>query len=349
MDYIRKAAISFLSGLLVLSLLGFAVFTVAGQTIRNKETVKSWLDDSGFHDSILSSVTDQIDQQPAIKEADSVNPEIRGVIENTFDKSVSVETTNEIIDGFFNWLDTNNGEAPLDVNLKDTKQKLADNLAIYAADRVDDLPACTPVQLGAMSTGTNPLTVTCKPPSYSKSQIMAQVNANVLSSLAFLPDNYGVNEVNNSEGNWTNQARTIYKLSGSLPIFFVILFFICIMLLLFALRLPVSRVAVMAGWAFILSGIGLGILSLLLTEAPDNITNVYKNFAGGTVGQDVMSRLVLVIAEDIGKILRWYVGTYLLLGIVFAVAGNAYSKKNKKERSSKSQLSQDVNTKPPLL
>lgn len=349
MNYLRKVFVSFLSGLLMISLIGFAIFSVAGQTIRDKEVVKSWIDDSGFHDSIISSVTDQIDQQPSIKEADSANPEIRGVIEKTFDTSISKDATNQIIDGFYAWLDNKDSEKPLNVDLKDTKQRLADNLGAYAAERIDDLPPCTPVELGAMSTGTNPLTATCRPPSYSKTQITNQVNANVLSSLSFLPDNYGVQESSNNGTEWANLIRKIYKLSGFLPIVFILLFVSSILMLLLVVKYPWYRVAMMAGWSLVISGIGIGVFSILLTEAPDAMANLYKSLSRDLAGQDIVSKIVLVIANDIGMILRWYAGSYIVLGLILAITGGSQLKRSKTRNLAKNTDVGSINSRPPLL
>lgn len=323
MKYLRRVGLSLAVSILVVSLIGFALSVVTAKTVRNKETVKTWLQESGIYNQVTDSVLDQVrnrSQENLPANIDINNPEIKTIINEVFDQNLLKNVAEKLVDGTFAWLDGNVESPELAINLSEPKKQLADSLGLYAVQRVNSLPACTPLQLSAISMSSDPLSIQCRPPNVNAEQIRQEVTNNTIESLSFLPDNYTdtENTLANEAGNheWSLAARDAYQKTAWLPYLFLGLILLSTVITVFISSTRKNGLF-RAGGALLTSGVSLGIFSLLATRAPELLNKMFGRTADTNL--DIASKLATVAAKDISSMMWWYVGLYLILGFAIVL------------------------------
>lgn len=312
MQYLRRIGLSLAGITLTVSLLGFAITGVLSNTVRDKEQIKSWLKESGIYDEMGNSIVNQMKKDSQSRLPDKVNtesPEAQAALNKAFNPEMLKGISEKLVDGVFTWLDSDSDSPNVNIDLTEAKTQLADNLSIYAIERINNLPACTPLQLGSMSAGSDPLTISCKPPSVNTDLIKQQVKGEVSKNLAFIPTNYNAGKATEGQ-NWPEQIKSTYKITAWLPYVFCFLIVISVCVLIF-LSSTKKNGAYRASAVFGLSGLGLIIFSVILLKAPKLLMSSSNKDAGA----DIAKRLIEITSGDTGKLLIWYGVGYLIISI----------------------------------
>lgn len=326
MKYLRRLGLSISTFVLAFSLFGFALSGALGQTIRDKETVKSWLEESGFYDEILDTVLNQIKSEGEAKLSGSVdlnNPEIRNIVNGVLNPDILKGLTERIVDGTYLWLEGETATPEYSVDLKNSKTQLSEALGLYASKRVIGLPNCTALQLGTMTAGIDFMAINCRPPKVTEEQVRQTVQTEVANNLGFIPDNYvstdNLTKDENSNNIWPVQAQSVYQKSVWLPYVFGLLIVISMAGTIF-LSSTVKKGLYRAGGASIAGALILGITSILFSRGPSSMASLLDRLNPNQANIDLMTNLLNVAGQDIGRILWWYIGGYIILGIILVLA-----------------------------
>lgn len=358
MIHLRRLGLSILTFILTVSLLGFAASGTMAQTIRDKEKVKDWLNESGFYDEIVNNLIEQAKAEGQEKLPSSVNlddPAVQTIINDAFNPTLLQGLAEQIVDSTYLWLDGNTDKPEYKIALGDTKNQLASNFSTYAAQRVTSLPACTPVQMGALSTAEiNFMTISCRPTGVNSQQIEQSVRTEVLNGLTFLPDNYAANDTTlvQENNNWPTQLQKAYQQSVWLPyafLFLAILSTVGVIFLSSTRRKGLYR----AGGLYIGSSVIVALTSLVLMHGPSQFNNLLVNIPASQANTELILNLVRVAGKDISRLLWWYVAGYILVGGGALLYAKLLLPLNKEAPTSPAKKDNDINsdkpTTPPLL
>lgn len=318
MKYLQKTGLWLATLVLVFSLFAFAISFTLSKTIRNKETVKTWLAQSGFYDELGSGLIEQASNGTDTLEGSSLdNPEVQAIIRQSFNPALFQKIAESVLDASFLWLEGNTELIKVDVDLSQAKQQLAEGLSLYAINRMNSLPTCTALQMGAMTATNDPLTMQCKPIGYNTAQVQQEVRASVAESLNFIPDSYTNQSLQSGQASGQilpEQAKKVYSLSGWLPVLFLVLLVLSgvgIVLLSVNRRKGMYKL----GSGLLLVAISMGVLAIFLTKAPDILIKSLTTTSAGQGMSKVITELLSIACSDMAKFIWWFAGIYLLFGL----------------------------------
>lgn len=156
-----------------------AVVIVFGEPTQLKKTIHA----SRIYDKIVSSVLDQ-SQSSQANSADNIpinDPLIQQAAQAAFPPNFLEQSTNQVIDGIYGWLQGKTESPEFEIKLGDAKQRFATAVGDIAANRVSKLPICTLQQLRTQDLNNlDPFAVPCQPPGINikaeQSKIMTSIN-----------------------------------------------------------------------------------------------------------------------------------------------------------------------------
>lgn len=326
MNIMRRFGLSVFAALLFFSLLGLAWAHVAAATIRNRETVKSWLDESNFYDQIVDGVLDSAKQQTA-EEGTSLpvdDPQVQAIAKEAFSPEYLKENAEKVLDGTYRWLSGDTQRPVFEIDLAAAKQRLADGLGKYATDRAAGLPVCTAAQARGLADGFDALNAPCRPPGVSAATAGASLRDEILNNQDFLGDttfsgdDLFKNDSGQNADSQLQRFQTAYSLWGLAPYLLAglaVLSALAVFFLSPTKRQGLRRVGVIlatAGGWLALMGFGLQLIVNMLARS------VANSSSGGLMDSAAMKTLVADLAKvayaDAKVILLGY-------GIGFAVLG----------------------------
>lgn len=136
---------------------------VFGEPTQLKKTIHA----SRIYDKIVSSVLDQSQSSQANSTINiPINdPLIQQAAQAAFPPDFLEQSTNQVIDGIYGWLQGKTESPQFEIKLGDAKQRFATAVGDIAANRVGKLPICTLQQLRAQDLNNiDPFSVRCQPP-----------------------------------------------------------------------------------------------------------------------------------------------------------------------------------------
>lgn len=337
MDILRKLAIGLLALILFSASQGMAWADVAGRTLRDRDTVKEWLESSSFYDNLVPAILEnaKVETDGQDSELPLGDPALQAKINGVLNADFLRSSSSEIVDGVYNWLEGKSVKPDFNIDLTQTRRDLAAAVGSYAVERAATLPACTTVPADF-----DPLTAECRPPGVTDQMITAQVENSLLNNEEFLPeqqltaDNLG----DNSQAFENNQGGQAVKRVYSLGRFAVpILGLITGLALLGTVLLHKHRPTGLkrAGGILLTSAVILGIGFGLLFLVPDRL-NSYATARVNTeneAARTLISRLTDTVAGDIRGVIGIYALVFGLLGLALLVAGFSWNKQTASEKA----------------
>lgn len=333
MNAARRFAVAFCASLLGLSLLVLPWAHVATETIRDRDTVKNWLDKSGFYEKVVLGLLESAESSEGNVPVD--DPQVVAIAQEAFSPAYLKENTEKILDGTFAWLEGDTEAPEFTLDISDAKLRLADGIGAYATRRAAELPVCTPAQLQEFTDGFDVFSAPCVPPGVSAAQAGETLRNQVLASDQFLSDTTITGEdltkPSAVEGqpavSATEDLKSLpeaYQAGGTalwLSLALVVLSAAGAFFLSSTRRSGVWRVGVIV----VTSGVIIGISFLLIDRGSAWLENRAQTLGGdNSVSQDLLAGFVREVSQDVGVILGWYALGYLLFGTAVLLFAKFY-------------------------
>ena len=176
-----------LPGTLFIFGIGLSLLLVFGQP----KPIKTAVTGSGLYTVLLHDIlAGQSQTTLGTMQLPLNDPNIEQAIGAAFTPQVLQGAGDNIIDGFYNWIQGKTEKPTFNVNLLGARDQAAENVATYVAGRVASLPACSTAELYSLYT-SGPLTasnyynMSCRPPSLSTQTVHDTVRSSILSSSDF--------------------------------------------------------------------------------------------------------------------------------------------------------------------
>ncbi|MCA9332598.1 hypothetical protein KDA00_01870 [Candidatus Saccharibacteria bacterium] len=172
MHVLKKILIAFFAPLIAFtSIIGIITFSIT-RFATSPDSVKSTLDQSGIYDNLVDNLLLNVTKDGASEQGEKGNkglpidnPEVKTAIKNALPPEFWQNAAEEIIDGVYVWLNGDSKVIAFNVDLREPKQNLINNLGDYVVQRTEALPVCTsPEQIGDPDDIFN---LACKPPDFN--------------------------------------------------------------------------------------------------------------------------------------------------------------------------------------
>lgn len=175
-----------LPGTLFIFGLGLSLLLVFGQP----QPIKSAVTTSGLYSVLLHDVLSGQQATLGTMQLPLNDPNIEQAIGSAFTPQVLQSVGDDLIDGFYGWIQGKTDKPTFTVNLLNTREQAAENVATYVAGRVASLPVCSTSGLyelynsGALTTG-NYYSMSCRPASLATQTVHDSVQRSILGSADF--------------------------------------------------------------------------------------------------------------------------------------------------------------------
>ena len=183
MNVLRKIFVGGLAFFLPLTLAGLAWSHVAVTTLGNRNTVGGWLEDSGAYNKLTDVALDSAKHDENPDDIPLDNPEIRKIANQVFNADFLRSNSETFLNGIYDWLEGKSETLNFQINIADAKNRLAEGVGGYVANRATELPRCT-----AIPTEFDVYSADCLPPGVSAEQVGEQARSQVLNSKDFMPN-----------------------------------------------------------------------------------------------------------------------------------------------------------------
>lgn len=198
-------------GLLSLLLISFLIISAMLTTVR-PENIKNWLSKSGVYAAAPDVVVNNLTKNQSTDSGDNFS--FSDVLaQRAVKKALSVNflqnSTNQIVDGTFHWLDGETPQPDFSVDVSAAKQTFIDELANAIRARYVALPVCGARQIPA---STEPLAIDCQVRGYNIEQVVADFKTKMASNKDFLPNaQLTADNLTNSDATSTNKPTLNYS------------------------------------------------------------------------------------------------------------------------------------------
>ena len=168
MHIIKKLArglSSYLSKLFIflVAIVGALVFT-----FHSPKKIEKSLSDSGVYSTFIDSALKEVNKSNKSGNDNSnipiTDPAIKEAANKAFPPTLLQQTTENVLNGSYDWLTGKTTGPSFKVDLRQAKQTFAQSVGEAAKQRLVKLPACTAAQLQKLSSDIDPFSVLCRPP-----------------------------------------------------------------------------------------------------------------------------------------------------------------------------------------
>jgi hypothetical protein len=327
MNTVRRFGLAVVGAILFVTLITTAWADVAARTIGRRDTVKAWLDESGFYDNVTKAALEGLRSVEG-EETGTVpvdDPNLQTQIRSIFTPEFLKENIENLLDGTYNWLDGKVDKPDFAIDLRDVKVRLASSLGQYAAERAATLPPCTVPQPEFDAFNAN-----CLPSNVSVSDVANTVETEFLNNPEFLKDEVLTADSFHKPGEGqtvtffatpnADHIRSAYKLgSWAAPI----LAFLALLSLGVIILLSSTRRAglIRAGFLTIGAGVVLGLTYIGMSQLPNALNDLSRNNIDQArpATQELVTDMINVISSDIRNVVLIYTLIYLFLGVALIV------------------------------
>jgi protein-S-isoprenylcysteine O-methyltransferase Ste14 len=334
MNFARKALLVLLTPLLPILLFAtaadFGLINVAG----SPAPVKKLLKDSGIYNNVVNSALDQAQNSSNDSEGDiSLNdPAIKKAAAETFNPQVVQQSSEQVIDGVYNWLGGKSAQPDFNLDLTSQKATFAQKVGLAAKDRAATLPPCT-----SPPTSSNPFSATCLPRGTTPEQVGIQTEQKILNAEGFLE--HPNITVNNFKGEDSQQSVFEKKNVKNIPVQYqrvkktpFILAILAILTTAAIIFLSTSRAKGLrhVGIILITTGLFMLVFAWVLNGAvTSNVIPKWK--LDNKVLQEDVQKLAKEIVHNVSINYMIFGGIYSALGFGALVGPTIAGRKNKKE------------------
>jgi hypothetical protein len=189
MHFLRKYTLIITAALLPGLLFALALTYSSTSVIRDPNNIKTTVSGSGIYKDVVPAVLEQSEKNASNSDNNSISlndPEVKLAASQTFDSGFMKQSSENIIDGVYHWL---NGASPkpdfkIDVSAK--KTQFANNVAAQAKQRTQHLPQCPLSVSPASIENTDIFKLKCLPYGITPAMVEHNLKQEVLSSQDFL-------------------------------------------------------------------------------------------------------------------------------------------------------------------
>lgn len=321
MRILKNLIISILTVLLGLCLTGIVASSVLSVTIGQPSKIKSWLTDSKIYPAVTENIYQNIIKNSS-QQADSIvkYPEVQAVIKQTITPQFVQQSTEQIIDGSYKWLEGKSPNPDFAIDLTELKNSFAVNSGNAAEKHVLTLPLCTNAQLRQLS-NFDLFNIPCRPAGYdlavAKQLLVNEISngTDIVANQTITPSTLKTSDNKQPLFDQYKDVPKMYQLLQKLPLVFSILglvFAIAIVGLHSQKRSGFNRVA----RSLLTSGIMLIITGFIVRQIINNF-KIDKQTFNGTINTNLQTALVNLVknaAQPSVKII-------VIFGIIFTVLG----------------------------
>lgn len=325
MNILRRIGIVVCAGLLPLALVTLTWSHVAQNTVKDKEVVKGWLEESKFYDRAILGVLEN--SEGNVGDIPLNDPRVQQIVSEAFTSQFLRDSVTAVLDGTYGWLAGETAQPEFSIDIADAKNKLITNIGTYATEQAAQLPPCTQEQLAEFSNGFDAFSASCLPAGITAEQAGQQLQDELLASQDFLGDTtfsgadlLATKTENGStvgESLENSGAPEVYQASNTL---LLITGVIAGLLVLAIVLLSANRISGLRRSGVILTGTGILIgFSFLITQqiAATAQKGIQTTNEQSNAGKDLLVDLVGVVSRDVKGLLGWYTFAYLLIGVSF--------------------------------
>ncbi|CAN5637863.1 hypothetical protein BH23PAT1_BH23PAT1_0370 [soil metagenome] len=312
------------SVLLVTSLVIFAATASFNFVFGTPDQLKESLARSGLYHNLADNLASEGLQTAEEKGVDLPEDEIRSAAAQAFTPALLQESTENITEGIYTWLEGRSEQPDFRIDLTEAKQNFAVSLGKASSERIAELRPCTIEDLSQLESQQPEalLTLQCRPPGFNQAQAEQQIAQIVVDSKDFLGE-----PVITAEALPRNQqGQTVFEQLSEAPDTFQALqnaapALIVVALLLLAVLLLLQRTKLLGlrniGIVLVISGVLIGIIQLIIRKVaviPDRAFN--DNQALQPATQGIIQSLSGAYAASM-----WNYGIiFLILGVLLIVS-----------------------------
>ncbi|MBI1857071.1 hypothetical protein HY003_01500 [Candidatus Saccharibacteria bacterium] len=151
--------------------------------------LKEWIRDNKIYDVAINSILDKATNNSLENPSSALNqPEIQKVIKETLTSEVARTTTEQIIDGTYNWMRGDVDKPNYAIDLTSLKNTFAEKAGNVAEQRFVSLPICTITQLRQLTGITDPFVLSCRPPGINIAAEKQKITDQIFGNQDLLPD-----------------------------------------------------------------------------------------------------------------------------------------------------------------
>jgi hypothetical protein len=190
---VKRLGRGLLSQLFKFSIVFLVLTTALVVVFGTPDRLKSSLKDSGLFDSAVDTVLDesQKDQSNKNDEVPLDDPGVRQAVKTAFPADFLEQTSGQFIDGIYGWLQGTTETPQYELNLSDSKKRLASAVGDAAVKRVKSLPNCTAAQLLKIDQDNLDLfRLKCRPPGIDLKAERTKIVRQIASNDDFLKDTH---------------------------------------------------------------------------------------------------------------------------------------------------------------
>jgi hypothetical protein len=319
MTFIRKASLTALYSFLSITLFSFGLFFSLKMVLGTPKPLEQALDKSGIYDVIVQNVINQNKQTTSSGGLQLQTPEVQAAVQKAFPPTLIKQSTNEVLDGTYTWLQGTSNTPNFHVDLTQPKANLAAYVGQYVEGRLSTLPQCTLANLPTNLSNVDPYTATCVPPNFDKAAAVTQVKQEILQNGDILQNSVlTADTFKNDDGHTvTEQLSAIPRIYKALlwSIYatggVALLAAIGIIFLHPSRRAGLRRVGTIGLTVGITSGLAAWLGSYVLSKAVDKLAH------SSQTDQLIQTKLVTVLHMLADDLRTWWLG----YGIVLVVGG----------------------------
>jgi len=310
-----------LPGTLFIFGLGLSLLLVFGQP----QPIKSAVTTSGVYNVLLHDVLSSQQTTFGTMQLPLSDPNIEQAIGSAFTPQVLQSVGDDLIDGFYGWIQGKTDKPTFHVNLLNAREQAAENVATYVAGRVASLPVCSTSGLyelynsGVLATG-NYYSMSCRPSSLATQTVHDTVRRSILSSGDF------ANQLTFDASTITDDSgQPLYKKLSFIPATYKAIVWstyatgiLALAALSGAIFLHPSRRAGAKRAAIVLlaCGIASALLALATVFGMTYIENLIVSAAGtDTALQVKVANIIRTLLTDVRSWWLWISGIEVALGV----------------------------------
>lgn len=311
-----------LPGTLFIFGLGLSLLLVFGQP----QPIKSAVTTSGLYNVLLHDIlSGQQETTLGTMQLPLSDPSIEQALGSAFTPQVLQSVGDDLIDGFYGWVQGKTDKPVFHVNLLSTREQAAENVATYVAGRVASLPTCSTSGLyelyssGTLATG-NYYNLSCRPSSLATQTVHDTVRQSILAS-SELADQMTFDASTITDDN----GRPLYKKLSFVPAAYKVIVWSTYATGLLALAAlagviflrPSRRAgAKRAAIVLLVCGVASILLALVTVFGMTYLERLVVSAAGtDTALQVKITSIVRTLVSDVRGWWLWISGTEVALGI----------------------------------
>ncbi|CAN5715846.1 hypothetical protein BH23PAT2_BH23PAT2_04220 [soil metagenome] len=166
----------------------FVLAVVFAQLFSSPEPVKQSLTDANVYTTVQQFIIDRSANEAKSTDTgiDTSDPRFVAIAKNALSVEAIQAEAESVIDAMHAWLAGQTQQPTFSVDLSSSRQRMADGVADYAQEKLENLPHCT--SLSQIQIDIDPFSATCVPPQLDPSQYRDEYANSLLTSDEFIPE-----------------------------------------------------------------------------------------------------------------------------------------------------------------